>query len=49
MARDRLLGELEESVIPHRVDLVNLDAVSGDFRNVAMRRVVIWKNSSNKN
>ena len=44
--RDRLLTELEESVIPHHVDLVNMETVSGDFRDVAMKEVVVWKQSS---
>jgi predicted nucleotidyltransferase len=47
--RDRLLSELEESVIPHHVDLVNMDTVPGDFREVAMKEVVVWKQSSRGN
>jgi predicted nucleotidyltransferase len=45
--RDHLLSELEESVIPHHVDLVNIDAVSSDFLKVAMEKVIIWKQNSN--
>ena len=44
--RDRLLAELEESLIPHHVDLVNIDTAPSDFRNVAMKEVVVWKQSS---
>ncbi len=44
--RDRLLAELEESVIPHHVDLVNMDTAPGDFREIAMKEVVVWKQSS---
>jgi predicted nucleotidyltransferase len=47
--RDRLLSELEESTIPHHVDLVNIDAVSGDFREVALEKVVLWKQNSRAN
>jgi predicted nucleotidyltransferase len=47
--RDRLLSELEESVIPHHVDLVNMDFVSKDFRDVAMEKVIVWKQSSRAN
>ena len=47
--RDHLLAELEESVIPHRVDLVNIDSVSSDFRDVAMERVIVWKRNSRVN
>ena len=35
--RDRLLSEFEESIIPHRVDLVNMDTAPPDFKNIAMR------------
>lgn len=47
--RDQLLSELEESVIPHHVDLVNMDAAPGDFRAIAMEEVVVWKQSSRAN
>ena len=47
--RDRLLSELEESVIPHHVDLVNMDMVAGDFRDIAMEKVIVWKQSSRVN
>jgi predicted nucleotidyltransferase len=47
--RDRLLAELEESVIPHHVDLVNLDTVPDTFRNIAMKEVIVWKQSSRTN
>jgi predicted nucleotidyltransferase len=48
-ARDRLLSELEESVIPHHVDLVNIDMVPSSFREVVMKEVIIWKQSSRAN
>jgi predicted nucleotidyltransferase len=44
--RDHLLSELEESVIPHHVDLVNIDTASSNFRDAAMEKVIIWKQSS---
>lgn len=47
--RDHLLAELEESVIPHHVDLVNVDAASSDFRVVAMEKVIVWKQRSREN
>ena len=47
--RDSLISELEESVIPHHVDLVNIDNVSSDFRDVAMAKVIIWKQNSLEN
>jgi len=30
--RDHILSELEESIIPHHIDLVNLDLAPADFR-----------------
>jgi predicted nucleotidyltransferase len=47
--RDRLLSELEDSVIPHHVDLVNIDTVPGSFREVAMKKVIVWKQNSRAN
>jgi len=47
--RDNLLSELEESVIPHHVDLVNIDNVASDFRDLAMAKVIIWKQNSREN
>lgn len=47
--RDRLLSELDESVIPHHVDLVNFDTAPVDFREVAMKEVIVWKQSSHAN
>ena len=44
--RDRLLAEIEESLVPHHVDLVNIDTAPSDFRNVAMKEVIVWKQSS---
>jgi len=44
--RDRLLSELEESLVPHHVDLVNIDTAPSDFRNVALKEVIVWKQSS---
>jgi predicted nucleotidyltransferase len=43
--RDHLLSELEESVIPHHVDLVNIDTTSSYFRDTAMEKVIVWKQS----
>ena len=47
--RDKLLSELDESVIPHHVDLVNIDTAPRSFRDVAMAEVIIWKQSSHAN
>lgn len=48
-ARDQILSELEESLIPHHVDLVNIDTAPGNFRDVAMGKVIVWKRSSHAN
>ena len=47
--RDTVLAELEESIIPHHVDLVNLDAVPEKFRDIALERVIVWKQRSRVN
>ena len=47
--RDRILSELEESVIPHHVDLVNMDTAAQSFKSVAMKEVVVWKQSLPEN
>ncbi|MFZ4854794.1 MAG: nucleotidyltransferase domain-containing protein [Desulfuromonadaceae bacterium] len=47
--RDHILSKLDESVIPHHVDLVNLDSAPADFREVATKKVVIWKQNSHEN
>jgi predicted nucleotidyltransferase len=47
--RDHLLSELEESVIPHHIDLVNFDMAPSHFRDVAMEKVIIWKQRSPAN
>jgi len=38
-----ILEALEESVIPFPIDLVDFSTVSPDFKRVAMKKVVIWK------
>ena len=47
--RDRLLSELEESVIPHHVDLVNFDTAPVNFLNVVLQEVIVWKQSTREN
>lgn len=47
--RDRLLSELEESLVPHHIDLVNIDTAPSDFRSVATKEVIVWKQSSRAN
>ena len=49
IVRDQLLSELEESVIPHHVDRVNFDVAPSSFRDIAMKKVIVWKQSSHAN
>ena len=44
--RDSLLSELEESVIPHHIDLVNFDTAPSNFRDTAKEKAILWKQSS---
>jgi len=39
----RLSDEVEESLIPYKADVVNFDKVSEDFKNIALRNTVLWK------
>lgn len=39
-----LESEVEESVIPHKADLINFDEADEDFKKIALKDVVIWKN-----
>lgn len=47
--RDILLEELEESTIPHHIDLVNFDTAPNEFRKIALQKAVIWKQSLHAN
>jgi predicted nucleotidyltransferase len=38
-----LLDIIENSTIPYKVEIVNLDEVTETFRNEAMRDAVVWK------
>ncbi len=39
----RLTDEVEESLIPYKADIVNFDKVSEEFRDIALRNIVVWK------
>ena len=41
----QIIDELEESIVPWKIDIVNFDAVSEQFRNTAMRNTIEWKNN----
>lgn len=38
-----ILEDIENSTIPYKVDLVDLQAISGDFKKEIQRDGVIWK------
>lgn len=42
--RDELSLFWEESIVPYKIDLVNFDFVLDDFREVALKDIVLWKN-----
>lgn len=41
--RNRILEQVEESIAPYGVDIVNLDAVESAFKEEALRGAVVWK------
>ena len=43
LIRDKLIEKIDESIIPHKVDLVNFNEVSDDFKKEALRDVILWK------
>ncbi|HOF01270.1 MAG TPA: nucleotidyltransferase domain-containing protein [Spirochaetota bacterium] len=44
MKKREVESEVEESIIPHKVDLINFDEAKEDFRKIAYKNVVVWKN-----
>lgn len=47
--RDRLLDELDASIIPNHVDIIHLDATSEEFKTIALTGAIPWKQSSHIN
>ena len=39
-----LREKIENSNIPYKVDIVNFEEVSEDFRQKALEKIIIWKN-----
>jgi uncharacterized protein len=35
--------DIEESIIPHRIDLINFDEADENFKKIALKEVIIWK------
>lgn len=44
--RENLKEELENLNIPVKVDLINFNDVSEDFKEMALKKVVVWKKKS---
>lgn len=38
----RIQDEIEESIVPFKVDIVDFQDVSKDFREYAMKRIIKW-------
>jgi predicted nucleotidyltransferase len=43
--RSRILLKIEESIVPHDVDIVNFEIANKDYRINAERKQEIWKKS----
>ncbi len=37
------LEQLEESIVPYKIDIVNFDEVGEDFKKEAYKKIEIWK------
>ena len=40
----KLLGDIEETTIPLKVDLVDLHSISGKFKEQVEKEMILWKN-----
>lgn len=38
----RIKNEIEESIIPFHVDIVDFAAVSHSFKEIAMEKIIVW-------
>lgn len=47
--RDKLLDELETSIIPNHVDIIHFDEASEEFKTIALKGAIQWKQSSHIN
>lgn len=46
MLKMQLENVLEESIVPYKVDIVDFFNVSNDFKNQALKHIIIWKTAS---
>ena len=46
LVKRRIEEEVEESIIPHGVDVVDFDQVGERFKTEALRRITVWKSAS---
>ncbi|QQR80379.1 MAG: nucleotidyltransferase domain-containing protein [Deltaproteobacteria bacterium] len=44
--RENLREELENLDIPVKVDLINFKEVTDDFKEIALKKVILWKKKS---
>ncbi|NQT58642.1 MAG: nucleotidyltransferase domain-containing protein [Bacteroidetes bacterium] len=40
-----LLDQIEESIIPWNVDIINFDTVNPSFRQTALKEYILWKSA----
>ncbi|OHD06012.1 MAG: hypothetical protein A2086_06035 [Spirochaetes bacterium GWD1_27_9] len=36
--------EIEESIVPHSIDLINFDEADNNFKKYALKDIIVWKN-----
>jgi predicted nucleotidyltransferase len=46
IVKRRIEEEVEESIIPHEVDVVDFDQAGERFKTEALRRIAVWKSVS---
>lgn len=42
MIKSAIEDELEESIIPYTVDLIDFKKVASDFKKIALKHIIIW-------
>lgn len=42
--RDELSLFWEDSIVPYKIDLVNFDSVRDEFKAIALKEIINWKN-----
>lgn len=47
MVKSNIEDELEESIIPYTVDLIDFKNVTADFKKIALEDIIVWNRPKN--